>query len=161
MRRRRKEGYFKSVEGAPQPLVVEVKRRVRFSEVDLMGIVWHGRYPVFFEEAAEELGRRIGLSYKEFYEAKLRAPIVQFHIDYHSPLLLGDEFTARASIIWAEGARLNTEFALVKQDGTIAATGYMVQMFVEGDSMEVCIVCPELVERSKERWKAGEFDCLK
>ena len=69
MRTRKKTTYFDRVPGSPEPLVVEMKRRVRFNEADPMAIVWHGRYPLFFEEASEELGRRCGLSYKEFFEA--------------------------------------------------------------------------------------------
>jgi len=84
--RRKKNGYFESITGMPDPLTVYIKRRVKFSEADVMGIVWHGRYPEYFEEGSAELGRRYGLSYKDFYESQLRAPIVQLHIDHFKPL---------------------------------------------------------------------------
>ncbi len=69
--RRKKGGYFPHPEGAPPPLVIRVKRRVGFSEVDVMGIAWYGRYPGFFEEASAELGRLCGLSYRDFADARL------------------------------------------------------------------------------------------
>ncbi len=157
MRTRRIKTYFERTAGVPDPIVIEVKHRVRFNEADPMAIVWHGRYPLFFEEASEELGRRCGLSYKDFYEAGLRAPIVELHIDYYKPLFLDEEFTIRASLIWHEGSRLNTEFHLIKQDGSIATSGYMVQLFTDHRTGEACIVSPELVDRVRRRWKAGEF----
>ena len=110
MKSRKKTTYFERVPGAPEPVVVEIKSRVRFNEADPMAIVWHGRYPLFFEEASEELGRRCGISYKEFFEAGVRAPVVELHIDYFQPLFLDEEFTIRASLIWHEGSRLNTEY---------------------------------------------------
>jgi len=119
--RRKKDAYFERIAGMPEPLTVYIKRRVKFSEADVMGIVWHGRYPEYFEEGSAELGRRYGLSYKDFYKANLRAPIVQLHIDYHIPLVLDKEFTIKTSLIWNEGARLNTEYSLIKNDGSIAA----------------------------------------
>lgn len=155
--RRRKDGYFKSVKGMPEPVSVSVKRRVNFSEADVMGIAWHGRYLLYFEEASAELGRRCGLSYLEFYEANLRAPIVQLHIDFFQPLLLDEEFTVTASLIWNEGARLNTEYSILKNDGSTAATGYTVQMFTDGASGEVLIASPELLEKCRKRWGAGEL----
>jgi acyl-CoA thioester hydrolase len=158
--RKKKGKYFKVSEGAPAPLVVRVKRRVSFSEVDAMGIVWFGRYPVFLEEASAELGRRCGLSYKDFADANLSAPIAQFHIDYHQPLLLDEVFTITASLCWSEGARLNTEYSLAKEDGSIAATAYTVQMLVRGVSGETCLTSPELLERCRKRWKAGELSWL-
>lgn len=158
--RRRKGGYFDRDEAAPPPLVVRVKRRVRFNEADVMGIAWYGRYPAFFEEGFAELGRLCGLSYKEFAEANLRAPIAQFHVDYHRPLALDEEFTVMVSLVWCQGARLNTEYTVTRADGSIAATAYSVQMFIEGDSGKPCLTTPELLERCRRRWKAGEFDWL-
>lgn len=154
---RKKEPYFERIQGSPGPLVVEVKRRVRFSEVDPLAIVWHGRYPSYFEEGSEEMGRRCGLSYKDFYEAGLRAPIVKLHIDYFKPLRLAEEFTIRTALIWDTAARLNTEYYLLKNDGSIATSGYTVQVFTYASSGEVCMVSPVILERCRERWKAGEF----
>ncbi len=159
--RRKKGGYFKVLEGSPEPLVVRIKRRVNFSEVDVMGIAWYGRYPVFFEQAAAELGRLCGLSYKTFYEANLRAPIVQFHIDYHKTLTLDEEFTIKASFIWSEGARLNTEYTLIKEDGAIAASAYTIQMFIDSVSGEFCLATPELLKECRRRWEAGELNWVK
>lgn len=158
--RRKIKGYFKHSEGTPGPLVIRVKRRVRFSEVDIMGITWHGRYPVYFEEGSAELGRRCGLSYQDFYDANIRAPIVQLHIDYHRPLYLDEEFTITASYLWSEGARLNTEYSLIKQDGSTASTGYTVQMFIDSITKDAYLSSPDLLERCRKRWKAGEFSCL-
>lgn len=155
--RRKKNGYFESIAGMPDPLTVYIKRRVKFSEADVMGIVWHGRYPEYFEEGSAELGRRYGFSYKDFYEAQLRAPIVQLHIDHFKPLFLDEEFTIKASMIWNEGARLNTEYSLIKEGGDIAATGYTVQMFIDEVSGDVLIASPKILEKCRRRWKAGEF----
>ena len=158
---RKKEPYFKRIEGAPGPLVVEVRRQVRFSEVDPLAIVWHGRYPSYFEEGSEELGRLCGLSYKDFYEAGLRAPIVKLHMDYFRPLHFTEGFTIRAALIWDTASRLNTEYYLLKDDGSIATSGYTVQVFTYATTGEVCIVSPEILERCRDRWKAGEFNQAK
>ncbi len=153
----KKKFYFKRDNDAPAPVAVEIKRRVRFSEVDVMGIVWYGRYSAYFEEGAEELGRCCGLSYEDFHEAGLRAPIVQLHTDFLKPLRLGEEFTIRAVLVWDEGSRLNTEYYLLKQDGNLVASGYTVQLLTDVNSGEVCITSPTLLERCRRRWKAGEF----
>lgn len=156
---RRKKAYFDQIPGAPEPIVVEVKRRVRFNEADPMAILWHGRYPLLFEEASEELGRRCGMSYPEFYESGLRAPIIELHIDYYQPLFLDEQFTIRASLLWHDGARLNTEFHLIKQDESLATSAYTVQLFTDHATGAPCIVSPEMLERCRSRWRAGEFHC--
>jgi len=154
---RGKTAYFERVPGDPAPVVVEIKRRVRFNEADPMAIAWHGRYPLYFEEAAEELGRKCGLSYPDYFEAGLRAPIIELHIDYYKPLFLDEEFLVRASLVWNEGARLNTEFLLIKQNRSIASSGYMVQLFTDQNTGAPRLVSPLMLDRCRERWKAGEF----
>ena len=159
MKTRRKKKYFEQVSGAPDPIFVEVKRRVRFNEADPMAIMWHGRYPLLFEEAAEELGRLCGMSYQDYFEAGLRAPIVELHVDYYLPLFLDEEFTVRATLYWNDAARVNTGFSVIKQDGSLATSAYTVQLFTDHRTGEPCIVSPEMLEKCRSRWKAGEFHC--
>ena len=154
---RRKKTYFKPEEGAPPPIVHTMQRRARFGEVDAMAVMWHGHYAVLFEEVSTELRRRCGLGYGDFFEAGVRAPIVQLHVDYHQPLLLDELATVKASMVWSEAARLNIEFEVVKEDGTIAATGYTVQLFAEAESGLPCLTLPKMLETCQARWRNGEF----
>ena len=157
---RRKE-YFEKNDGFPEPVSFSIKRRASFNEVDVMGIVWYGRYAVYFEEALRELGRRCGLSYQDYFVAGLQAPIVAFHIDYQQPLYLDEEFTIKASLVWSEGAKINTEYEIIKKDGSVATRGYTIQVLVEAQSTgEACVILPELIERLHERWLAGELKSL-
>lgn len=158
--RRAKALYFPREPGAPVPLRVMVRRRVRFSEVDPMAIVWFGRYPRFLEEGAAELGRRCGLSYQDFLAAGLRGPVTACHIDYLQSLFLDEHFTIVAELVWNEGARLNTEYTLIKENGDLAARAYTVQVFTGAADHQVCLVSPPMLERCRARWKAGEFKDL-
>ena len=158
--RRKKETYFEREKGYPQPIVVRVRRRISFCDVDPMAIAWHGKYTVYFEEAFAKLGRKCGLSYSDFFKAELHAPIVQLHIDYHKPLVLDEMITIEAALCWNDGARLNIEYRLLKDDGSIAATGYTVEMFINARTNEVLLTIPPLLEQCRKRWKAGEFKCL-
>ncbi|HNW39634.1 MAG TPA: acyl-CoA thioesterase [Candidatus Omnitrophota bacterium] len=157
---KRKE-YFKRIEADPQPLSLSIKRRVSFNEVDPLGIVWYGNYAIYFEEAQAELCRRCGLTYQDYFSAKLRPPIVAFHIDYQQPLYLDEEFTVKASLIWCEGAKINMEYEIIKEDGSIATRGYTIQVLVEEGTKQACIIAPELISRLRKRWQNGEFKCLK
>lgn len=159
--RRKKGEYFERLPGEPLPVCARTTRRVSFSEVDAMGIVWHGRYPQYFEEGFAALGKICGLTYFDFYEANLRAPIVQMHIDYFAPLMLEEEITIEARLIWSEGARIHIEYALYKQDGALATTGFTVQMFTDGLTNQPLLVTPELLEQCRKRWKNGELVCCR
>lgn len=152
----RKKAYFPREAGAPAPIAYSLQHRVRFGEVDAMAVMWHGHYAVLFEEASTELRRKCGLTYEVFNEEGLRAPVVQFHVDYHLPLLLDEQVTVTAALIWTEAARLNMEYTIHRDDGTILATGYSVQLFASPDGT-ACFITPPMLQRCRDRWVRGEI----
>ena len=72
-------------------------------------------------------------------------------------LELDELFTIKASMLWTEAARINIEYEITKEDGSLAATGYTVQLFSSATTGEPCFALPPLLEKQQERWKAGEF----
>ncbi len=150
---RRRRTYFQRTPGSPAPMTVSVSHRVQFRETDTMGVVWHGRYLALFEEAATEVRRHFGMGYAELYAAALEAPIVQAHVDYHRPLRLDEVVRIAAHLIWNEAARLDIEYEVFGENGERAATGFTVQMFVNPLTHEPYVCSPELLARSRARWR--------
>lgn len=148
--------YFKISPDAPPPLTLTVERTVRFEEIDPLGIVWHGRYPSYFEDGRVMLGKTYGLGYLDLYEQGIVAPIKQMHADYHLPLRFGDPFTIEAILHWSDAVRLNHEFILRNADGQITTTGYSVQMLLDPD-YNVLMVPPPFYADFRERWQKGEL----
>jgi len=155
---RRRRAYFAAQPGEPPPLEETVKGRVKFSEVDAMAVVWHGNYPAVFELAHSELMFRIGLGFEEYRKCNVAAPIAQIHVDYHTPLVLDEEFSVTARLFWNDGARLDTAYTVCGPDGTLRATGYTVQMFVDILRREPLVLIPDIYENCRERWRRGEFN---
>jgi acyl-CoA thioester hydrolase len=154
--RRKQGGYFPAMAGAPAPLVVRVKRRVQFGDVDPMGVLWHGRYAAFFEQANEELCRRFGMSYADFRREGVMAPIVQFHVDYFASAMLGEEVVTTGRMLWNESARVNIEYEMHKENGELAAAGYTVQMFVDENRTPLWAP-PPMQLACRQRWLAGKW----
>lgn len=62
---------------------------VRFSEVDSMNVVWHGSYPLYFEDAREAFGKQYGLEYMGFFDHGYFAPLVDLSFHYKKPIRYG------------------------------------------------------------------------
>jgi acyl-CoA thioester hydrolase len=148
--------YFPREAAQPPSLQASRKRKVRFEEVDPLGIVWHGRYPSYFEDARVELGQKYGIGYMDFYQHGLVAPIKKLHIDYHIPLRYPEEITLEAILHWSEAARMDFEFIIRNNSGEIATTGYTVQMLVDLQE-NILVVKPSFYVEFCKRWKAGEL----
>ena len=146
--------YFKTDQGQPSPLCIRIKQKVRFEEVDSLGIVWHGRYASYFEDARVAFGEKYGIGYMDFYENGVVAPIKQMHFDYHQPLRFGDKMAIEAVLHWSEAARLNFEFTLRKNNGELSTTGYTIQMMLDFDE-NILVVLPPFYRKFLDDWKAG------
>ena len=154
---RRRKNYFLVNPGDPAPIEQVVHRRIAFSEVDAMAVAWHGNYPRFFEAAHSELMQKIGLGFAVYAEYQVAAPIVQCHVDYHSSLILDEEYEVRAVLYWNDGARLDIDYAITGNDHRLCATGYTVQMFCHLHTREPYLFPPVPVNVMRERWRKGEF----
>lgn len=148
--------YFRPQEGVPMPLRCIAERVVRFEEVDALGIVWHGRYPSYFEDGRVLLGEKLGIGYMDFYAQGIISPIKQMHVDYQRPLRFGETFTIEAILHWSDAARLNHEFILRNAAGEITTTGYTVQLMMDQED-NVLMVSPPFYEGFRQRWQAGEI----
>ncbi len=148
--------YFRTSASDPQPLRCRVERVVRFEEVDALGIVWHGRYPSYFEDGRVLLGEQYGLGYMDFYQQGIVAPIKQMHVDYQRPLRFGETFSIEAILHWSDAVRLNHEFILRNAAGEVTTTGYTVQLLMD-QSDKVLMLPPPFYEEFRQRWQAGEL----
>ena len=149
--------YFPQNEGQPEPLRIRVERTVRFEEVDVLGIVWHGRYAGYFEDARIALGQYYGIGYMDFYSQGIVAPIKKLHVDYHRPLRFQETMTIEGILHWSEAARMNYEFIIRNRNGELATTGFTVQMMLDTEENILVIPPPFYVEFCR-KWKAGELN---
>jgi len=141
-------------------LRMTVTHRVGFSEVDPMGIVWFGRYAVFFEEASAALRDACGLTHAAFFEAGIQPPVVSYEVEYLSPSRLDERLEITARLHGTEAARLNMSFEVRGPDGGLRAVARTVQVFVEAATGAVCFVAPRIWTDCLARWKKGDFACL-
>jgi len=151
-----KKKWFRVEEDAPTPLRCTVQTRVRFEEVDALGIVWHGRYSSYFEDARVALGEKYGIGYLDFYRERVSAPIKQLHVDYKKPLYFGEKIHIEAILHWSPGARINCAFKVRNSEGELAAEGYSVQMMLENNE-EILFLPPPFYADFLQRWQRGEL----
>jgi acyl-CoA thioester hydrolase len=139
--------------------IVELKASktidIRFSEVDSMGVVWHGSYTLYFEDAREAFGEKYGLDYMTIYNNGFYAPLVELTFNYKRPLRYGSK--ARVDIVYrpTEAAKIVFDYEIYDEaDGSLVAMGHSVQVFMD-DKYQLVWDNPPFYQQWKE--KAG-FD---
>jgi acyl-CoA thioester hydrolase len=116
-------------DSAPEPLRVgpEVRERVRWRDVDIMGVVHYGNYLRFMEAAESEFFREIGFPYPVLAdEHGVWIARVHLECDYRAPAKLDDEIICRAELRKIGGSSLTFSFPVERLDGSPLVDGTLV-----------------------------------
>ena len=115
--------------GTPAPIRVgpEVRERVRWRDVDVMGVVHYANYLRFMEAAESEFFRALGFPYDVIAD-ELGVWIARVHLecDYRAPAKLDDEITCRAELQKIGGSSMTFVFPVQRRDGTRLVDGMLV-----------------------------------
>lgn len=135
---------------AENSLTATVRLTVPFHDVDPAGLVWHGNYFRYFEEARCAVLDRIGYNYRQMAESGVIWPLADLRSRFTAPVRYHDEITVEARLVEWE-YRLVFDYVLRGPDGAVAATGRTVQVPVSMDGGELLIGAPEVLERRIEK----------
>ena len=124
---------------------------VRFSEVDALGIVWHGHYLKFFEDGRESFGRQYELGYLDVYKFKFATPHVKINVDFKKTVKYGDHVKIITTFIYSPAAKIVFKYDIFREsDGELVATGESTQIFMNLD-YELHITVPEFYDEWKKK----------
>ena len=125
---------------------------IRLSEVDSMNVVWHGSYPLYFEDAREAFGRKYGLGYLEIFRNGYFAPLVELDFQYKKPLIYGMHPYIIVRYQPTDAAKIVFDYEIHdKADDSLIATGHSVQVFTD-TKYQLVWFTPPFYEEWKKKW---------
>ena len=113
-------------------LISEIEVKVRFSETDAMGIVWHGNYIKYMEDGREDWGDKYNMSYQDVYSHGLVTPIVKNTLNHKRTLKFGDIAIVRTKFINTPASKLIYAYQIFrKSDMQMVLEAKTVQVFTD------------------------------
>ncbi|MHC5012015.1 MAG: acyl-CoA thioesterase [Planctomycetota bacterium] len=97
--------------------------RVRYGEVDRMGVVYHAHYLVYFEQGRTEYLRSLGGDYRRLEDEGTLLMVVETGVRHLLPANYDDVITISTRLVEARGVRMRFEYE-VHRDGDLLATGF-------------------------------------
>ncbi|NEQ40345.1 MAG: acyl-CoA thioesterase [Okeania sp. SIO3I5] len=91
--------------------------RVHPHHTDYAGVVWHGTYISWMEEARVESLRSIGIELAELVNLGCELPVVELSVRYHKPVKFGMVVVVKARLANTEGVRLEWDYQIQSLDG--------------------------------------------
>lgn len=122
-------------------ITATVAATVAFHDIDVIGVMWHGHYLKYLENARWALMDRIGFGFEVMCSSGYAWPIVEMHVKYVKAARLGDQLSVRASLIeWQNRLVVNY---LVTHDGERVARGQSVQVAIDAKSEALQFITPQ------------------
>lgn len=131
----------------------EVIIDVPFHDVDSMNVVWHGHYLKYFEVARCELLEAFDYNYNQMRESGYAYPVVESHIRYVHGIVFAQKIRVRATLAEWEN-RLKIDYTIFDNaTGKRLTKGHTVQVAVNMDNHELCLVSPPILLDKLTAWQ--------
>jgi acyl-CoA thioester hydrolase len=109
----------------------ETRIRVRYEDVDPMGVAHHPRYIVWFEVARTRFMRDLGLPYADVMAAGTHLAVVEAGVRYLRAARFDEVLTVTTRCTEVSGARILLEYE-VRRGDEVLATGFTRHGAVDG-----------------------------
>ncbi len=128
-------------------ITIDIEFDVAFHDVDMVGVVWHGHYLRYLENARWALMNRLDYGLDRMVASGYAWPVVDLQARYVNPARYGERLRARASLVeWEHRLAINYMLTDIA-DGRRILRARTMQVAVDGRSGELQFDCPaEFVE---------------
>jgi acyl-CoA thioester hydrolase len=90
--------------------------RVQVHHTDYTGVVWHGTYVTWLEEARVECLRSVGVAYADWVGMGYELPVVELSIRYHRSLQMGALAIVKTRMRQMKGVRIHWDYQIQSPD---------------------------------------------
>ncbi|QLE00268.1 acyl-CoA thioesterase [Galbibacter sp. BG1] len=122
----------------------KINIRVRYSETDKMGVVYHGNYAQYLEMARVEWLRELGVSYRWMEDNGVMLPVVSLQINYKKSARYDDVLTVQATLKKTPSVKIEFDYYIFDENGDILAEANTVLAFIDSKTFRP-IRCPEYI----------------
>jgi len=109
----------------------QIQVRVRYSETDQMGVVYHGNYLPYFEIGRVEWLRNKGVSYKLMEESGIALPIVSMNINYKKPARYDELLTVSTVFKSLSSVKVEFDCEIHNEKCELLTTAHFILVFVD------------------------------
>jgi acyl-CoA thioester hydrolase len=106
---------------------------VRFAECDSYGVVWHGHYALYLEQAREAMTAQFGFTASRSLALGYRVPITRMEVRYRRPVLADTTVRVTARLRAPEAALLLVDYEIRDTAGELLASAATEQVVVKED----------------------------
>ncbi len=109
----------------------QISFRIRYSETDQMGVVYHANYLQYLEMGRVEWLRAMGISYKNMEENGIMLPVISLAIKYRKSAVYDDLITVVTRLKKKPSVKIEFDYEIYNEADEILATANTVLAFMD------------------------------
>jgi acyl-CoA thioester hydrolase len=133
----------------------EYRIRAQPHHTDYAGVVWHGNYVAWMEEARVECLRSLGIDYTNLVDLGCELRVVELSVRYHRPVRLGVTAVVKVRLSKGTGVRLPCDYQIQSEDGQeLFVTAQVILVAVDRDKEKIMRQLPSTVKEALAKFSA-------
>ena len=125
-------------------LTAKVELVIPYHDCDPAGVVWHGNYLRYFDEARCALLDSIDYGYREMEKSGYLWPVIDAKLRYSMPLRYHEKIEVQCGLVEYE-YRMVMEYTVLNSAGKVATAGRTVQVAVDESTGDMCLGSPAVL----------------
>ncbi|MFC2114059.1 acyl-CoA thioesterase [Bacteroidota bacterium] len=127
----------------------DTKIRVLYADTDIMGFVYYGNYPKYYEIGRTEMIRSLGMPYKKLEQMGVMMPVRSMNSNYLKPAHYDQLLTIRTSIKEIPKARMEFFYEIFNEHNELIHTGTTTLIFLDMKSNRPVRAPQHLIDKIK------------
>ena len=108
----------------------------RYGETDMMGVVHHSVYALYYEQARVDFIKQFGVSYLELEQNGLMLPLINLGCSYKSPVRFMDEIVVETTVAEITPVKIKFAYNLYNSDNKLVNCGFTEHAFVNSTTFK-------------------------
>lgn len=137
----------------------EYRVRVQPHHTDYGGVVWHGTYIAWLEEARVEYLRSHGIEFAEWVSSGVDLPVVDLSVQYRQPLTMGMTALLKTWMLPPQGVRIVWQYEIQNAaTQSVCALAQVTLVPVSRDLRKVLRRLPKPLQSDLDRLYSQSLD---
>lgn len=129
--------------------------QVRYQETDMMGVVYHANYLIWFEIGRTAFLEDLGFKYHEIEKQGVVSPVMDASVSFKHPVRYGDDVSVNTWVDEYDGLRITYSYQVQHATGEIAVEGQTKHVIVKKDNFR-----PVSIRRNFPEWHHAYLSAL-
>ena len=132
-----------------------IRKEVMPQHTDHAGVLWHGYYLNWLEEARIDALFKVGIKYIDLIKDGYEMPVVSIEIKYKSPILHGEEILIESEFVINESPRIKINSNFIGINNIITTSSSIDLVLIKKENFSIVRKKPKFFLEALNKLKNG------